>query len=464
MFKRLLAIIMILSLLSGVVIVNAAPAGEVGDIGWDSGGSYNQETGEADIITDTQTGKIKNKGGIGDWRVKTPAKWPNLKGNFWGFTPTQYEIEYNGKHYDAGIYSERDWSTGTKNGTYRHTPEMIEELVNNAVNSSIGRTDRLNADVIWDNGFRVHIYVGLFAIEPGEPFEDGSIDLYIIAGRINELMYQNGISGARTWIANVVDRAARNLGVDNNGHAYYDVPPRNNQTPTPTPTPTPVVNSSNIKGDLVLSEKRISKAYDLNSLGGGLVDFNFTYSSAGYHSHRVNFRNDNGTPLDKTDDFDDYYYDDYNRTTAIDSSYKYVIQTSNTLNTKAIASGGRFNLKYVNNTKTGTANWSGGSSTLTPNLQFSVWRANDLPTLASYKENANNPLVKDLGLPIGKTPQKPRNTTGGYQENISIQLRQSNDDGADYSTTFTDGDDSATQIHSTVDTADYNAILGVQSL
>ncbi len=425
-----------------------------GDTGSGNGASYNQQTGEASIVTDEKDGEIKTTGAsIDKWRVKTPASWPELLGSYWGFTPTQYVLEHNNILYDAGLYNERDWSSGAVNGTVTHSKEQIEELVNNAVTFG-GMITGVSKDKILDEGFTIHIYACVFAIKPGHAFEDTYIELFLVKYDKNMMTFKNGVDGFRTWIANVVDRCAANLGVTNEGYAYYNVPPR--------VALAPVGNNSNITGDLILSEKRITKAYDLTSFGS-LTDFGFSYSSTGSHSHRVDFRNKNGTPLDTTDDFDDYYYDDYDRSTPVDSSYKYVVQASNSLNTNAITTLGGFVPKYVNNTKTGTASWSGGSSTLTPNLQFSVWRANDLPTLASYKENVNNPLVKDLGLPIGKTPQKPRNTTGGYKENISIQLRQSNDDGADYSTTFTDGDDSATQIHSTVDTADYNAILGVQS-
>lgn len=93
---------------------------------------------------------------------------------------------------------------------------------------------------------------------------------------------------------------------------------------------------------------------------------------------------------------------------------------------------------------------------------FVAWRGKDKPTIASYKESASNPLVTDLGFPIGKTPQSSRNTAGGYNDNISIVMEKSND-GADYYTTFADGDDSETREHTTRDTVRYNATLAVKS-
>lgn len=207
-------------------------------------------------------------------------------------------------------------------------------------------------------------------------------------------------------------------------------------------------NNVNITGDLVLTEKRITKAYSLSDIGT-LSKFNFTYNSAGSHKH--------------TDKDGDTYW--VKRSNPVDTSYKYVIERSNALNNLAIATVGDFIPKYNGtNIKTGTASWSGGSSRLTPNMFYVVWRGKDIPTIASYKEGNNHPLTA-LGLKIGKTPQTTRNSLGGYQDKIDISLDKSNNNSADYTTTFSCSKDgnTNTQTHSTSDSATYSATLGVKS-
>ncbi len=229
----------------------------------------------------------------------------------------------------------------------------------------------------------------------------------------------------------------------------------NNRVPIieddPTPTPEPI-KETNISGKIDLSEKRITKAFDLNNIGGA-QKFKFSYKSAGSHYHS-NWVDTNGDGIKDTD-----RGSDRNRSSAVDSSYKYVIEHSS-LASSVFGTLGEFIARFAGtNIKSGTASWSGGSDTVTPNLFYTVWRASDIPTIASYKEKNNNSLIP-LGLGYGKTPQKTRNSVGGYTKSLSVSLDKSN---GDYSTSFTDGDSSNTQSHYTSDQANYNATLAVHS-
>lgn len=217
-------------------------------------------------------------------------------------------------------------------------------------------------------------------------------------------------------------------------------------------------DEKNLSGNLTLSEKRITKAFNLNDIGG-VRTFNFRYESAESHYH-PDYQDHDNDPTTPDIDVGGSWHD---RTSPVDSNYTYVIKHSNTLNNLAIGLNGAFNIKYNGtNVKSGTASWNGGTNSVSPNMFFVAWRGKDKPTLASYKESASNPLVTDLGLPIGKTPQSPRNTAGGYADSISVVLEKSND-GADYYTTFTDGDDSERREHTTGDKATYTATLAVKS-
>ncbi|MDN5300928.1 MAG: hypothetical protein PWQ60_442 [Thermoanaerobacteraceae bacterium] len=205
-------------------------------------------------------------------------------------------------------------------------------------------------------------------------------------------------------------------------------------------------SEQDIKGDLVLSEKRITKVFDLSKFG--LPTFTFSYDSAGRHRH--------------TDDEGDAYY--VERSKPVDDKYKYVIGISEELNKLAVAtSGDKFSPRFNGtNIKEGIANWNGGKDRVTPNLYFMVWRGKDLPTLADYKEPEKHPLLA-LGLKRGHIPQTTRNNQGGYTENLKIKLGQSA--GGDYSTTFAclECGDTRTQTHITNDKAVYDLTVGVKS-
>ena len=211
-------------------------------------------------------------------------------------------------------------------------------------------------------------------------------------------------------------------------------------------------SEQDIKGDLVLSEKRITKVFNLSQLGP-LPNLTFTYPTAGEHMHR----DINGNV---------YYVE---RSKPIDNIYKYIIEHSNNLNNLAVATkGDRFTTMFNGtNIKAGTAKWSGGSDTVTPNLYFMVWRGKDMPTLASYKEPANHPLLA-LGLKRGHVPQNDRNSAGGYQDSLtsdSSPLVLDKSSNGDYSTIFAclQCRNSRTQTHSIRNKAAYRATIGVQS-
>jgi hypothetical protein len=201
----------------------------------------------------------------------------------------------------------------------------------------------------------------------------------------------------------------------------------------------------NITGDLVLSQKRITKVFNLSQLGP-LPNLTFTYPTA--ERHRL---------------------EDVDRSRTVDSSYKYVIGYSNNLNGLAVAlKGDKFTPRFNGtNIKVGTAKWNGGASSITPNLYFMVWRGKDMPTLASYKEPANHPLLA-LGLKRGHVPQNDRNSAGGYQDSLtsdSNPLVLDKSGSGDYSTTFAclKCGDSRTQTHQLINKADYKVTVGIQS-
>ncbi len=215
----------------------------------------------------------------------------------------------------------------------------------------------------------------------------------------------------------------------------------------------PQNNNVSLSGDLKLTQKMVTKAFDLTSIGN-LTEFRFTYPTAGSHGHTVPIALPNGTPSIIT-----IYY---NRTTPIDKNYNYIIEYTNKLKEKIIGLVGVFAPTYNNtNSKSGTARWDGGGDTVKPNIYFTIWRGNDPPTIASYKESANHPLLSLPGIKIGKTSQTTRNTIGGYIDTIEFKLEKSSK--GDYYTSFTDGDSPKGQTHTTSDTAEYKASVAVES-
>ncbi len=204
---------------------------------------------------------------------------------------------------------------------------------------------------------------------------------------------------------------------------------------------------------LGVSEKRITKAYNLTDIGN-LITFNFTYGSTGYHSYTCGAKDCSGHT--------------HARSSKVDPFYNYWVDHRNALNELLLGTVYPFEPNY-NDTDTtkgsrgdyGEARWSGGRDTLTPNMSFVVWRGKDIPTLAEYKESSGHPLI-NLGLKIGKVPQNERNTVGGYTDSFTILLGM-NPNG-DYYTSFQcSHGDGSTQSHSSSDKAEYNADVNILS-
>lgn len=204
------------------------------------------------------------------------------------------------------------------------------------------------------------------------------------------------------------------------------------------------------KAGLELTQKRITKAYDLNDIGG-VKTFNFSYPSAGYHVWYCGSEDCSGHTC--------------YRTTPVDDKYNYLVNHSNALNPLLLGTVDPFAPNYngtdttLGSGKKGIANWDGGTDTLDPNMSYVVWRGKDKPTLASYKVAADHPLTK-LGLSRDKIPQNARNTAGGYKDNFTVLLRQNTK--GDYQTTFTCGHgNSSTQTHTTNNSTDYDADVNI---
>lgn len=107
-----------------------------------------------------------------------------------------------------------------------------------------------------------------------------------------------------------------------------------------------------------------------------------------------------------------------------DPYYKYIITDSATKDPKleANGAGGLFTAKMVNNTKSGSANIGGGVNTLnTAEYQTVIWRGQDLPTLASYKEPSSINVKTLLGK-YSKEPVGDRGLNGSYTKPLLIQL------------------------------------------
>lgn len=201
---------------------------------------------------------------------------------------------------------------------------------------------------------------------------------------------------------------------------------------------------ANRTGDMVISQKNITKAFNLDDIGGK-PSMRFRYNSAGRHRH-------------KDGDGNTYYV---NRSSPVDSSYEYFIEYVNQLDELEIGIDGDFAVRYNGaNEKSGHASWNGGSNSITPNMFFVAWRGKDIPTIANYKHESN-PLA-DLGVPIGKVPQVERNTEGGYQEDVDIELGKGSK--GDYNTKFACSEcgNSMSQKHRT-NNVEYKSTLGVQT-
>ncbi|GAB6152553.1 hypothetical protein JCM17380_13030 [Desulfosporosinus burensis] len=107
-----------------------------------------------------------------------------------------------------------------------------------------------------------------------------------------------------------------------------------------------------------------------------------------------------------------------------DASYNYIISNSAAINDKleANSAGGVFKARMINNTKSGNASLTGGTNQLdSAEYQSVLWRGLDVPTIASYKENANIP-IKSLLNRYGIKPAGDRGVNGSYNLDLLAQL------------------------------------------
>lgn len=278
------------------------------------------------------------------------------------------------------------------------------------------------------------------------------------SGKGNLLMYEKDLKinkqreekfSLKVKIPNPGENTRIEFKANINGMTPYEEKEQDNNTLTITVRPyNYVINKSSID----LTQKRITKAYNLNDVGG-VETFTFTYDSAGYHEWTCGKKDCSGHR--------------HARSTAVDNLYNYTVDhEGNPLNPNLVGTVIPFQPNY-NGTDTtkgtkgdyGKARWNGGSDSLTPNMQFVVWRGQDMPTIASYKEGINHPLTI-LGLNSGKIPQNGRNEAGGYIDNLIIKL-SANTIG-DYWTAFQcSHGDGATQYHSTADESEYDTNVNI---
>lgn len=189
---------------------------------------------------------------------------------------------------------------------------------------------------------------------------------------------------------------------------------------TPTLTPTPIINTN----DLILEQSEISKYISTrtsNVPNWGPANFTFNYASM--------------TDSDvhycggcQTDSNGNSYCPGHSCNARFgDSAYRYIIENSAAINDKleANSAGGVFKSKMVNNVKSGNASLGGGSNTLdNPEYQTVIWRGQDVPTIASYKENPSIELRALLGK-YGKTPVGSRGKNGFYVLDFLAKLEPS---------------------------------------
>ncbi len=116
---------------------------------------------------------------------------------------------------------------------------------------------------------------------------------------------------------------------------------------------TPIIpgTPSTAAGDLELSQKRVTKAYDLTDIDN-LKTFNFSYPSHGYAVYYDS-------------DGDPYYVP---RTIAVSGDYTYIVRHEGSINTQLVGWIQDFMAKYNGTDKTycSLAQWDGGGDTVTP--------------------------------------------------------------------------------------------------
>lgn len=168
-----------------------------------------------------------------------------------------------------------------------------------------------------------------------------------------------------------------------------------------------------VDNPLTINESEISKAIttmDTNIPNWGPRDFAFSYASmSGSDRHRCGGKHCSGHSCSATWG---------------DSSYNYIIWNSATLDPllEANGAGGAFAFKTINNTMSGSASMGGGTNKLsTSEYQTTIWRGEDVPTIASYKESSSIELNNLLNK-YGKQPNGSRALNGAYTKTFTAQF------------------------------------------
>jgi hypothetical protein len=219
-------------------------------------------------------------------------------------------------------------------------------------------------------------------------------------------------------ITSGIQRLSELLGMINSNegiamHIYVTSDIVTNATKPDTSNPSEPANYEN---DLIIEQSEISKYISTrtsNVPNWGPASFTFNYASmSGSDTHYCGEEDCGGHSC--TARFGD-------------SAYKYIIENSAVINDKleANSAGGVFASKMVNNIKSGNASLSGGSNTLdNPEYQTVIWRGQDVPTIASYKESPSIELRALLGK-YGKTPVGSRGKNGFYTLDFLAKLQPS---------------------------------------
>lgn len=282
------------------------------------------------------------------------------------------------------------------------------------------------------------------------------------AGTTNSVRFENiDWSGEVPRIGNVIVEDARFNGYKDDFKTRVQKinlrpgqqPPQKIQPPLQEEQPQQPQLPSVGSGEALLTEKRISKIFDLQSLGVK-KDITFSYDSYGTCCH---------TYCDE----DSCWTVCYDRSSPVDDQYQYVVKHTGIANTLAVLMNQTFSPRYKEtNIKTPppSPGYSSGTSNISfgPNMYLDFYRGKDKPTLASYKEPASHELVTKAGFKIGKTPIDVRNTSGGYTDTIGFRMDKSAE--GDYSTTYAAPccGSTATRIHQTAGLV-FNLGLTVQT-
>lgn len=239
-----------------------------------------------------------------------------------------------------------------------------------------------------------------------------------------------------------------------------------NQTVPPVEVP----DNQGKTAKLELTEKRISKGYDLTVNGTqSLTPITFKRGSAGVHFHKhdgCNCAGLSGGCKGHTCEI----------STGVETALNYVVQNhtkGNELNNSIIGETSIFSYITKNYHLSGNDSYVAPESapadkaSLSPNIDFVVWRGDDKPTIASYKQASKHELT-GVGLEQDRIPKTARKQIGStvnegksYIETGVFKIDKTDSFGGqtgDYEASFKDhkGCGTGTQTHSSKGSAVYN--------